>query len=415
MADALAPSPRLLAIVLAGGKGSRMDVLTEHRAKPTLPFGGVFSLLDICLSNLANSHVDDVWVMVQYHASSFDAVLRHGRPWDLDRNRGGLRVLPPQEGIGEQEEGMATGNADALFRIHQLVREHDPDLVLVLSADHVYALDHREVVRSHLERDAECTVVTTTIGLDEAMHHTLVDVDDDGRVSAVHHKPEQPHTTTIASEVFLYRAEVLLDVLEELQQRLGDGAEDGDTGLGDFSEHLLPALVERGRVFAHELPGYWRDLGRPSAYFRAHQDLLANEVDLLHRPEWPIRTASPQGPAARVHEGGVVVDSMLGDGAEVHGRVERCVLGPAVVVEAGAEVRDAVLLRGVRVESGATVSHAIVDAGARIGQGATVGAPPAGEEHRLLSEEVTLVGMGAVVADGTTVEPGARVAPGAEA
>ncbi|MEL4356310.1 MULTISPECIES: glucose-1-phosphate adenylyltransferase family protein [unclassified Luteococcus] len=406
---------RVLALVLAGGKGSRMEVLTQRRAKPTLPLGGVFSLLDICLSNLVNSRIDDVWVVVQYHASSFDDVLAHGRPWDLDRNHGGLRVLPPQEGIGEDEEGMATGNADALFRIRELIRKHDPTQVLVLSADHVYALDHREVLRTHREAGAECTVVTATIGLGEAGHHTLVDVAD-GRVTGVHHKPDQPHTETIAAEVFLYDADVLLSTLEELHDELSGQAEAGDTGLGDFSEHLLPRLVERGKVAAHPMPGYWRDLGRPSAYFRAHQDLLAGRVDLLHRADWPIRTASPQGPAARVHEGAEVVDSMLGDGAEIHGRVERCVIGPGVVVEAGAVVHDAVLMRGVRVAAQARVGWAVLDARSRVGVAASVGADHAqDEESRLKSEEVTLVGMGAVVPDGATVEAGGRVAPGGTA
>ncbi|MEL4505936.1 sugar phosphate nucleotidyltransferase [Luteococcus sp. H138] len=414
-ANSTTTGQRVLAIVLAGGKGSRMEVLTERRAKPTLPFGGVFSLLDICLSNLVNSQIDDVWVVVQYHASTFDPVLAHGRPWDLDRNRGGLRVLPPQEGIGADEEGMATGNADALFRIRGLIRQHAPDLVLVLSADHVYSLDHRDVIRTHREADAECTVVTTTIGLPEAGHHTLVDIAE-GRVTAVHHKPDQPHTETIASEVFLYNADVLLEALDELHAELSGEAADGDTGLGDFSEHLLPRLVERGRVAAHVMPGYWRDLGRPSAYFRAHQDLLSGDLELLHSRSWPIRTASPQGPAARVHRGGQVMDSMLGDGAEIHGRVERCVIGPGVVVQAGAVVHDAVVMGGVHIGANARVGWSVLDAGSRVGVDARVGADEAqDQDSRLKSEEVTLVGMEAVIPDGSVVEPGSRVAPGSGA
>lgn len=402
---------KVLAIVLAGGKGSRMDVLTEQRAKPTLPFGGVFSLLDICLSNVVNSGIDDVWVVVQYHASSFDPVLAHGRPWDLDRNRGGLRVLPPQEGIGSAEEGMATGNADALFRIRELIAEHDPDLVLVLSADHVYSLDHREVVRTHREAGAECTVVTTTIGLAEAGNHTLVDVDAEGRVSAVHHKPDEPAHETIASEVFLYDAKLLVEILDKLHEQLGDSAGDGDTGLGDFSEHLLPELVSRGKVLAHALPGYWRDLGRPSAYFRAHQDLLKGDVDLLHNPSWPIRTASPQGAAARVHATARLEDSMLGDGAEIHGKVSRSVIGPGVHVAEGAEVSDAVLMRGVRVGPGAVVRYAVVDADATIEPGARVGEEREDQDKRLVSEDVTLVGMHATVGAGAIVSRGARISP----
>ncbi|GAA1397916.1 glucose-1-phosphate adenylyltransferase family protein [Luteococcus peritonei] len=402
---------KVLAIVLAGGKGSRMDVLTERRAKPTLPFGGVYSLLDICLSNLVNSGIEDVWVVVQYHASSFDQVLAHGRPWDLDRFSGGLRVLPPQEGIGSAEEGMATGNADALFRIRELVAASGADQVLVLSADHVYALDHREVLRTHLEAAAECTVVTTTIGLAEAGNHTLVDVTD-GRVTGVHAKPDEPAHETIASEVFLYSADVLVETLERLHAELSESADEGDTGLGDFSEHLLPALVERGRVVAHALPGYWRDLGRPSAYFRAHQDLLEGEVDLLHRRDWPIRSASSQRPAARVHDSGRVDDSMLAGGVEVHGRVERSVLGPDVVVEAGATVVDSIVMGRCRIRAGATVQWSVLDVDVEVGQQATVGEPRRDPDQRLVSEEITLVGMHSRVGEAALVGRGARVSPG---
>lgn len=401
----------VLAIVLAGGQGSRMDVLTERRAKPTLPFGGVHSLLDIAMSNVTNSGLTEAWVVVQYHASSFDPVLAHGRPWDLDRNVGGLRVIPPQQGLGEDEGGMATGNADALYRIRSLIQAHGADHVLVLSADHVYRLDHREVLAHHLDAGAECTVVTTTIGRSEAGHHTLVDVRD-GRVTGVHHKPDEPAHETVASEVFLYDTAVLLEALDELHARLSGDAADGDTGLGDFSEHLLPELVGRGKVVGYELPGYWRDLGRPSAYLRAHLDLIDDRLDILDSPSWPIRTATPQGTAGRVVKGAVVEESLIGDGCRVAGTVKRCVLGPGVVVEAGAVVHDSVLMAGVQVRAGAHVGWSIVDDRARVMPEASVGRVQAPRGERLLSEQVTLVGMDALVQTGARVAPGAHVAPG---
>lgn len=406
-------TPReVLAIVLAGGKGSRMDVLTDRRAKPTLPFGGVHSLLDICLSNLANSGLTDVWVVVQYQASSLDQVLAHGRPWDLDRNTGGLRVIPPQQGINDAEEGMATGNADALFRMRELIAERAPEQVLVLSADHVYSLDLREVLATHLEHGAEATVVTAQIDQSEAGHHTLVDVSG-GRVTGVSHKPDDPEHTTVASEVFCYDGAVLLEVLDELHARLADDAPEGDTGLGDFSEHLLPALVERGKVVAHALPGYWRDLGRPSAYLRAHFDLLDDRVDVLGRPDWPIQTAAPHGAAARVSAEATVVDSLLGDGSRVAGEVRRSVLGADVVVEPGAVVHDSVLMRGARVASGARVGWSVLDQEVVVDEGARVGAEEAGGDERLRSEEVTLVGMGARIERGEVVAAGEHRSPGA--
>lgn len=410
MTTTAASSP-VLAIVLAGGQGSRMTVLTEERAKPTLPFGGVHSLLDIVLSNVVNSGITDAWVVVQYHASSVDAVLAHGRPWDLDRSRGGLRVIPPQEGLGQgaHDGGMATGNADALYRIRRLIREHGAAEVLVLSADHVYRLDHREVLARHREAQAECTVVTTTIPSSEAGHHTLVDVDVDGRVTGVHHKPDEPAHTTVASEVFCYDAHALLTTLERLHAQLCADAPEGDTGLGDFSEHLLPALVARGTVVAHPLPGYWRDLGRPSAYLRAHLDLLAEQVDVLGDPGWPIRTATAQGPAARVEAGAVIEESLVADGARVKGTVRRSVIGPDVVVEAGAVVHDSVLMRGTQVRSGARVGWSIVDEQVRVMPDAQVGRTRAPRGERLLSEQVTMLGREALVQTGARVDGGTQV------
>src|SRR3954454_23721677 len=274
---------KILAIVQAGGAGGRMDVLTLERAKPALPFGGSYQLLDFPLSNLVNSGVDDVWLSVQYQASALQEQVRNGRPWDLDRTGGGLRLLIPQQGTGSMdEEGFARGNADELFRLRDDLRRADPDLVLVMSADHVYRLDYRDVVDTHRRKDAEVTMVVTELdGLfaEDASDHGVVEVNRSERVTTFDYKPDRPASSTVATEVVLYEPGVLVEVLEELhreQSEHRDGGDDGtgDTGLGDFGDLLLPRLVDRGKVFAHRLDAYWRDLGQPHHYLNAHLELV---------------------------------------------------------------------------------------------------------------------------------------------
>ncbi|WP_158068540.1 glucose-1-phosphate adenylyltransferase family protein [Serinicoccus sp. CUA-874] len=403
---------RTLAVVQAGGQGSRMDVLTRERAKPALPFAATNALIDFPLSVLAAAGVSDVWVSVQFQSSSLDGYLAGGRPWDLDRNRGGFRRLTPEEGTGSaHEEGFSHGNADGLFRMREAIRVADPHVLIVMSADHVFNLDLRPVVAEHLAREAECTLVTAEIGVQEATQKVVVEHEADGQVTAVHAKPRSTDSGTVATEIFLYRPQPLLAELERLHAELQAAADDDrDTGLGDFGDHLLPALVRRGRVRAVPITGYWKDVGRPQAYLQAHRDLLTGRVDVFGHADRPVLGQTLPGPPGWVGEEGELVDAMVGPGSRVRGRVVRSVLGRGVQVQAGALVEDSVLLDDVLVEAGARVRTSVVDRGTRVGRDATVGACPPGT--RLTDETVTLVGQDCRVRGGTTVEPGARLEPG---
>ena len=408
--------PHVLAIIQAGGAGSRMDVLTRERAKPALPFAGVFQLVDFPLSNLTHSRVTHVWLSVQFQGSTLEEQVANGRPWNLDRNDGGLRLLMPQQGSGSlDEDGFAQGNADELFRIRDQIQEVDPDVVLVMSADHVYRLDFNDVLDTHLAAGAECTVVTTEVPLEEAGDHATVQVDglaDGDLVTEFLYKPDEPTTGLVAAEIFAYDPEVLAAVLDDLHRELGAGAEAGDTGLGDFGEHLLPRLVERGRTVAHRLPGYWRDLGQPHLYLRAHHDVLLDGAGVLGVGGWPILSHQPQRAPARILDGAVVADSLVSPGATVAGVVRRSVLGPGVVVEEGAEVVESVVFGDTVVRSGSRVVRAIVDTRCEIGPDAVVGSPDADLDD---SDAIALVGRGSTVGAGVHLAAGARLEPGTNA
>jgi glucose-1-phosphate adenylyltransferase len=383
--------PRILVLVLAGGAGGRLELLTEQRAKPAVPFAGVYRLIDFPLSNCQHSGIADVWVSVQFHPTSLSDHLANGRPWDLDRTTGGLMMLPPFQGT--DRGGWVSGTANLLWRQADLIREHDADALVVVSSDAVYKLDYREVVEAHLGSGAEVTMVTTEVAEDDAARYGIVQVQGE-KVTDYAYKPDDPASTTATNEVFVFTPRATLDRLEALDDELGDD------GLEDLGSHLLPAQTRDGLARAHPLQGYWRDVGTVPAYWQAHRDFLAEEPPLdLDDPAWPLHTRGGRHSAARILAGAVVDESLVSGGTRVAGEVRGSVLSPGVVVEKGATVVDSVLLPGVRVRAGATVTRAVLDDGVEVGERASVGG----------DGEVALVGRRARVASGTEVAAGARL------
>ena len=398
--------PKVLTLVLAGGQGSRLDVLTRRRAKPALAFGGTYRLIDFALSNCLHSHLRDVWIIEQYHPHSLNEHLSNGRPWDLDRNWGGLQVLPPwsnHDDAPDDEGGFAQGNADAIFRQRALLEGFAPDAILVLSADHLYTFDFNDALETHFAHNADATLVTTRVAKNDATRFGVVQSDRKNRVSGFQYKSEKPRggkTCEVMTEIIVYNPRVLLDTLAELalQNR------DEETPLRDFGHELLPALVARGDVWAHPMRGYWRDVGTVESYFEAHRDLLEDHPDLqLDDARWPILTYDVPRLPARIEKSGQVENGLVSPGARVAGHVAESVIGPECVVEKGAVVRDSILGRNVVVERGATVTAAIIHDGARIGRGAVVGKARRGP---LAENQIAIVGQNVRIAARATVAPG---------
>lgn len=402
----------VLAIVQAGGQGSRMDVLTRERAKPALPFGGVHRLVDFALSSLYHAELDDVWVSVQYQVASIDDYLAGGRPWSLDRNRGGFRRMVPQTGTGPtSEEGFASGNADLLLKLASDIAEQGAEHVVVTSADHVFNMDLRPVVEEHAASGSTATLVTAEVAKKDASDNVAVLTGRGGVVRDLEVKVSRPSTGRVATEIFVYRTAPLLEALTSLRAELGDEEEGDDTGLGDFGEHLLPRLIETGTVRAVPIDGYWRDLGQPHTYLQGHRDLLAGRVDVFDRPGRPVIAHWPDRPAARVRPSARLTDILLSPGCDVAGEVSGSVLGPGVVVEKGARVADSVIFSDCVVRAGAVVQTAIVDEQSEIRRTARIGAVPSARLAR--DEDLVLVARGSTV-DGP-VAAGARLEPGTTA
>ncbi len=369
------PRPeRTLVIVLAGGEGSRLGPLTQRRAKPAVPFAGMFRLIDVALSNVANSGLTNVWVVEQYEPHDLNDHLANGRPWDLDRTHGGLRLLPPFQARAHDgaEDALATGNADALVQQHHFIAEFAPEVVVTMSADHLYRLDLRDVLATHAAAGAALTAVTTDPPAgDDPGRFAWVDVGDDGRITGFAYKPDEPTGDRICTEVFAFDGPALV-------KRLAALADEGGSA-GDYGDTLVPGLVDEGLAVEHRLAGYWRDVGTIAAFHAAHMELVGDDPPLdLDDPAWPTLTGSIASGPARVAASASIRSSLLGPGADVRGDVEGSVIGRDVTVEEGATVRDAVVLDGAVIRTGATVADAIVDAGAEVGPATEGDADPSG-------------------------------------
>ena len=384
---------RPLVIVLAGGAGGRLELLTRDRAKPAVPFAGSHRLVDFPMSNCRNAGLTDVWISQQFNPISLSDHLSNGRPWDLDRTSGGLLTLQPRLGHDDRT-GFQQGTADAIWRYAPLIREFGPDAVVVVSADAVYKLDYAALADEHVEAGADVTMVTTEVDPDDANRYGVVQAAD-GRIREYVYKPDEAQGNLIANEVFAFRPSALLDTLEEL------GADAGDDGLEDLGHALLPRLVDRGGAREHRFEGYWRDVGTIPAYWSAHQELLADEPPIdLDDPAWPVLTrASAAHAPSRVAAGGSVEGSLLAPAARVAGTVTRSVIGRGAVVEAGAVVSESVILPGAVVRAGARVTRAIIDDGVTVSRDAEVGAADG---------DIALVGLRATVEAGAAVPAGGR-------
>lgn len=356
-----------IALVLAGGRGSRLTPLTDHRPKPAVPLAGSFSLIDVTLSNLANSGLRNVWIAEQYLPNHLNRHLAGGRPWDLDGTRDGLRILPPRE--GGEGDGFTEGNGHALYQHLAEVERFGADTLVVCSADHLYQLDFRDVLEQHDRLGSDLTVVTTEVAEDPSRYGVVSS--RDGEVVTYDYKPESPSGSVVATEVFVYSVAALRKACDALVSSGSDGEE-----LADYGDTIVPHMVEHGTVHEFRMEGYWRDLGTIDAYFQAHMELIDDRGLDIFRPDWPLVTNVHTAPPARAHAAAEVHDSLLCPGADVFGNVEHSVIGPGVVVEAGATVRRSILIGDVRVPAGAVLESVIADRGAHVPDGSTGATKP---------------------------------------
>ena len=359
---------RIKAVILAGGEGTRLATLTHKRAKPAVPFAGKYRIIDFTLSNCVNSQIFDVLILTQYRPHSLNDHIRRGRPWDLDRSfTGGVLMLQPF--LGRRDTDWYAGTADAVAQNLPFVRRGRPEYVLILSGDHIYQMDYAEMLQFHRESNADATVATIRVPMDEASRYGIVDVETDFSVRDFVEKPEDPPGNLASMGVYIFNYDVLERMLHR-DHELGDSSH-------DFGKDILPRmLTEKMRVFAWPFGGYWIDVGTIDAYWEAHMDLLGTPPSLnLNDRTWVIHTRSEERPPVQIERGATVGDSLIAEGAVIAegALVERSVLSPGVTIGPNAVVRESILLTDTCVEAGAVIERAIIDKIAIVGHNARVG------------------------------------------
>ncbi|MBO5913759.1 MAG: glucose-1-phosphate adenylyltransferase [Clostridia bacterium] len=381
-----------VAMLLAGGQGSRLYLLTERIAKPAVPFGGKYRIIDFPLSNCINSGIDTVGVLTQYQPLALNEYIGNGQPWDLDRTYGGVTTLPPYQ--AQKKADWYKGTANAIYQNMHFISKFDPDYVVILSGDHIYKMDYAEMVEAHKKNGADCTIAVFDVPLSEASRFGIMMTDENMRITEFAEKPKEPKSTKASMGVYVFSKDKLFKYLE------ADEADENSQK--DFGKNIIPAMLDAGeKLFAFEFSGYWKDVGTIDSLWEANMDLLGERPALpLKDKDWRILSRNDARPPHFVGQGAVINNSVITEGCEIYGTVINSVLSAGVTVERGATVRDSVILSNVTVKADATVDYSIVDCDTVIGKGASVG------KEIELSKGITLLGGGLDVPADVSVPDG---------
>jgi glucose-1-phosphate adenylyltransferase len=387
------------AIIMAGGEGARLSALTAKRTKPAVPFGGKYRIIDFALSNCVNSDIFDIMVLAQYRPQSLIEHIGSGSPWDLNRDfTGGIRILTPYKARNDSD--WFDGTADAVQQNFAFIKRGLPDLILILSGDHIYTMDYDTMITFHIDQQADLTIATIRVPLEEASRFGVLTVDKKYRVRSFIEKPRKPPSDLINMGVYLFNRELLDQVLWEDHLR--------EDSTHDFGKDILPLLVKsKRRVIAFPFTGYWMDVGTILSYWQAHMDMLSPNPPLkLYDRSWVIHTRTEERPPVRIPQSASVFASMISDGCTImeNARIESSVLSPGVIVHPGAVVRESIILTDTIIESGAVVERSILDKRVHVEQSAHIGGGIANPDIQL-----AVVGKNSLIPSGMIVKPGSVI------
>ena len=392
-----------IAMLLAGGQGSRLYALTSNVAKPNMPFGGKYRIIDFPLSNCVNSGIDVVGVLTQYRPMKLNAYVGSGQPWDMDGDDGGVFILPPYMSAGEKGNWFS-GTANAIYQNLDFIDMWDPEYVLILSGDHIYKMDYADMLREHKAKNAAATIAVIQVSMQEATRFGIMNVGEDGYISEFEEKPAHPKSDLASMGIYIF-------TWKTLRQALIDDENDPDRQF-DFGKNIIPRLLGSGeKLWPYRFQGYWRDVGTISSLWDANMDMLTPELIGLFDPAWPILSRSPIRPPQAVGKTADIKHSIVTEGCVVDGTVFNSVLSNQVTVQEGAKVEYSVLMPGAVVDAGAEVKFAILGENAHVKSGAVVGGEPDGSE----SWGVATVGPDVTVGEGAVVAPNAMLYDDVEA
>lgn len=383
-------------MLLAGGQGSRLGVLTAKVAKPAVAFGGKYRIIDFPLSNCINSGIDTVGVLTQYQPLRLNTHIGIGIPWDLDRNIGGVTILPPYEKSANSE--WYTGTANAIYQNLDYMETFNPDYVLILSGDHIYKMDYEVMLDYHKENKADVTIAAMPVPKEEASRFGIVVTDDGGKITEFQEKPPEPKSNLASMGIYIFSWPALREALVALKDEPGC----------DFGKHIIPYCHEKGeRLFAYEYNGYWKDVGTLGSYWEANMELIDIIPEFnLYEEFWKIYTNSGILPPQYISGQSVIERSIIGNGSEVYGHVHNCIIGSGVTIEEGAVIRDSIIMKDVRIGKGCVIDKSIVAESCKIGNNVTLGIGsdvPNKLKPAIYSFGLVTIGENSVIPDGVQI------------
>ncbi len=387
---------RCIAMLLAGGQGSRLKVLTEKTAKPAVPFGGKYRIIDFPLSNCVNSGIDTVGILTQYQPLELNEYIGNGQPWGLNKTRSCAQVLPPYE-RHDKKSGWYKGTANAIYQNIDFIQRFDPDYVVILSGDHIYKMDYAAMVKYHEQNGASCTIAVRDVPLSEASRFGILNTNPDNSIYEFEEKPKKPKSTNASMGIYVFNWDVLRDAL------LAD--EEDPNSSNDFGKNIIPNLLNAGhKMMAYNFDGYWKDVGTIDSLWEANMELLGKDPEFNIRGDErsKIYARNNAFPSSYIDEKAKTVNCFIAEGCEVYGTVRHSVISVGCSIGKGALVEDSVVMPGVVIEPGAIVRHAILGENSKVCQNAVVGGAFGPKDKKQIS----------VTSKGAVVEPNAVLLPG---
>ncbi len=383
---------KCVAMLLAGGQGSRLFALTSNIAKPAVSFGGKYRIIDFPLSNCVNSGIDTVGVLTQYQPLLLNDYIGNGQPWDLDRSYGGVHILSPYQ--GRKSSDWYKGTANAIYQNIHFIKQYAPDYVLILSGDHIYKMNYSKMINFHRANNADCTVATINVPLKEASRFGIINTDENGQIYEFEEKPKKPKSTLASMGIYVFSTQKLFDYLEK-------DANDPNSS-NDFGKNVLPSMLAGGeKMMAYEFHGYWKDVGTINSLYEANMDLLGdNPVFDINDTTWRIHSRSPLASPHYIADNTKTVNSIIMSGCEIYGTVENSVLGSGVVVKKGAVIKNSIIMADALIDENSVIEYSILDENTVIGKNCVIGEPQSSKKG------ISVLGREVVVGDGAFVEGG---------
>ena len=395
---------KCVAMLLAGGQGSRLYALTQNVAKPAVPFGGKYRLIDFPLSNCTNSGIDTVGVLTQYQPLVLNEYIGNGQPWDLDKLNGGVHVLPPYE--TQAGASWYEGTANAIYQNMRFIERYNPEYVIVLGGDHIYKMDYSKMVDFHIENNADCTISVIDVPRSEASRFGIMICDENNKVTDFVEKPKEPKSTLASMGIYVFSWDKLRKYLIENENEANEKRAKGENWSKDFGKDIITSMLRDGqRLFAYEFEGYWKDVGTLDSLWEANMDLLSPALPLdLYDPSWKIYSRTNNMPPQYIGANAEVENSMITEGSVVDGEVDFSIIFSGVTIEEGATVNYSILMPGTVVKKGAVIEYAIVGQDCVVESGAKIGLSPESVDNRD-DWGIAVVGHDVTISEGKEVLP----------